>query len=892
LNRESRLLLLSAPDRATLTARMQDLLTRPDGGESLLRPEISGRDPERLAIVYPPGGLRERLEAAVQRLPGWHKDRWWVRDLGLHFGSGIDPGRIAFLFPGEGSQRVGMLREARERLAPVRTWLESLDSVYLACGEPPPSHIIYPPAADGVPQEAALFDVAMGGQVGTVLNLALYEVLGAWGIRPDVVLGHSNGEHAAVMVACMDPAGQKDIICRWLRKVSIAGQSLGSPPIPQTMLALSTMRPECLDPVLAQFPRTLFLAMDNCPLQQVLGGTREAVDSTIPLLTDAGGICVHLPFTRAYHTPLFAPWARMLEQHYPSLPLERPRIPWVSCLDGAEMGPSPAGIRKAMVGQWTRLVRFRQALETLYQAGVRTFVEVGPSAKLSAFVADTLRGRPHVALSSNAAQRGDMAQLHLLLAALHVQGVNLDTPHLNTAAPSPSPRRPSQSWAALLEAQQALIRDAKEGMERMAERFRFTGDTSVTPLPPPGAGLLGPCSASGGGDLAMQRLLTLERDPYLRDHSLGRPPGPALAVLSFTTSLALAVEAARCLAASGQEVLLEDLEASRWLALDGGRLNLGIRGQRRGSAIDLILQADTQAPAFRARLTFGRQPPAPFPLFAGGHPAERWTPERFYREYAFHGTCFQGLQRVTEISPQGIAAQLMVTTLPGVAPGSLAANPALLDCAGQLVAFWLLEQVGLPPKSGIFPYAAERLVLRAPPPPGTLVDCRGSITFQEGLGTEANFVFSVQGREIAYLQGFSQRLLELPEALADRIFGGPHPQLSAAATRGGRNLDLSAWRDVLEAQDRIWGRALAHLLLCREELDAWLAEPGTDRLLEWVLIKETALTSARDRAWPVQWESELRVDGGRVQGPGGTLCVQLSREGEILYALVDEGCHG
>lgn len=831
------LLLLSAPDRAGLLAALDRLSVRLAAG---LAPDPRCRpgEPERLAIISPPGGLAEQVGLARRKLADLRRPRLILRDKGIHFGCGDGPGRVAFLFAGEGGQRVGMLREARDRLGPVRDWLGALDAAYGRAGETGPVRLIHPAAgldaAERRGLERTLFDIAHGAQLGTVINLGLAEMLVRLGLRPDVVLGHSNGEHAAIMTACMEPTAERDAICDWLRRTSLAGQALGLPPIAQRMAAVGGLDPVGLDAVLAAFPNGLYLAMDNCPHQQVVGGTKAVVEAAAELIAARGGVCGILPFERAYHTPLFAPWSEMLARRYRELPLGTARLPVYSCLTGALVGPEPAALREAMVRQWTAPVDLRRAVLAMYDDGVRTFIEIGSDSKLSAFVEDTLRGRPHLAVAMMSSQRGDMEQLRQMLAALHAQGLGVDA-----AALQPPPQAPTQAGSAAAAVQARLIADAHAAMARVEQAMR---PVAAGPAPTPAGALLGDDVRFDGGVLLAERRLCRVADPFLADHCLGRPPGEPLAVVSFTTSLALAAEAARRLTGAKGRLVLSDVSAGQWLALDGGRLTLRVRAEPSGAGAAVALFGEDAAPAFTARVDFGGRASMPcFPdAIRDGRAPRFWTAEAFYRDYAFHGPCFQGLRRVIAVGPEGIEAEAVVTRLPALDAKDLEADPALLDCAGQVVALWLLEQHGVPPSLGVFPYAARRVTLFGTAPVGAIVRCRASVAWHDGIRTEANIVFTADGRPLASIEGLEQRVVHLPPALASWVFGRRDGLLSQPAGDGTRWLDREVWRAELAAQGGIWGRALAHLMLEPAERDRWLVRRDLPSLLDHIATREAA----------------------------------------------------
>lgn len=883
---ETNLLLLSAHDRAGLLACLDRLLAKLSAGYPLDDDDCVSQpgDSERLAIIAPSGSLVNRLDMARLQLAKLPRNRLILRDHGIYFAVGDIPGRIAFLFPGEGSQRVGMLRQAYERMVPVRAWLDALDETYSRVGEPVPSRLIFPP--DGqVGDKRTLFDICHSAQLGTVFNLALYEVIIGLGIRPDAMLGHSNGEHAAVIAACMDSTADRDRICDWLRRSSLAALRLGMPKIPERMIAVSALSRTTLDAVLSRFQGELFLAMDNCPLQQVLGGSRSAVRNAAAAIAETGGVCRELPFERAYHTPLFAKWAKMQAERYRDLPLMPPRIPIFSCLSGSKMPSDPDALRDTMTEQWIAPVRLRAAIDGLYEFGVRTFVEVGPDNKLSAFVNDTLRGHQHLAVAASSTQRGDLAQLQLLLASLHTRGVSIDTVRLRLLLAPPRSVLPPSLLSVTVAAQVELVAAARASMERMGQLFIAASKPSERMLQQRGA-LLQSLLRPQRNRLAAERLLCRRTDPFLTDHCLGRPPGRPLAVLSFTTSLAIAAEAARQVSGTDTAVVLTDLRASRWLALDGGSLMLRVEAERQGHVIKVELFDSSSEPAFTANVEFAVAPVATMiPEHRGGLPL-RWTPNSFYRDYAFHGPSFQGIKLVTAISPHSITAELVVINLPCIGSGMLETDPGLLDCAGQLVAFWLLEQVGMPPTMGVFPYAARRVILHCPPPPGAKVRCHGIISFYDGIRTESSFIFTFGDRTVAIIEGLEQRVLSLPPAVASWVFGSRDGELSLPTKEGARSIDIDEWMEALGGNDGIWTRALAHLMLGEVELAHWLATRDATSLLESITAKEATRDWTRKHGQnPPQMEDIIVADGS-VRCTDFQASLVVHRDRNFLTAIV------
>ncbi|HET6372215.1 MAG TPA: polyketide synthase dehydratase domain-containing protein, partial [Candidatus Polarisedimenticolia bacterium] len=205
----------------------------------------------------------------------------------------------------------------------------------------------------------------------------------------------------------------------------------GQAKVPEAMLvAAGSVERERVVEEIERSGRRIFLAMDNCPHQVVLCGSREDLEPFMERLRGAGALCETLPFSRPYHTPLFQPVCDLLVEFYGRLPIALPKVEMYSC---ASAGPIPAdieSIRRLSVDQWALPVRFRETIEAMYADGVRLFVEVGPRGNLSAFIGDILRGRPHLAVPADVRHSSSMMQLHHLIGLLAAHGVSMNLDYL------------------------------------------------------------------------------------------------------------------------------------------------------------------------------------------------------------------------------------------------------------------------------------------------------------------------------------------------------------------------------------------------------------------------------------------------------------------------------
>ena len=367
--------------------------------------------------------LRDKLRAVIARLedPGCRAIRdsrgtyFWSEPLG-------GAGRLAFLFPGEGSQYPGMLADLCPHFPEVRSRLDVADRIsidrrhkYL------PSSLLFDPTLQA---DAGLF--AVGTAVNVVLSaqLALQRLLTQLGLKPDAVAGHSSGEFVALAASGVIGL-DREIEERLgdLASVFERLENLGT--VPSASLVAVAASREKVEAVCRESGGSVLVAMDNCPHQVVVAGVPEHVGPTVSRLRALGHICEELPFHRAYHTPSFAVALGPLRAFFARLDLKRPTCRLYSCKIAGPTGDEVETIRRLAVEQWVAPVAFRSTVEAMYDDGVRLFVEVGARGNLSSYVEDTLRGRPHFAIPANLPKRSGISQLNHLVAALYAQGVDL-----------------------------------------------------------------------------------------------------------------------------------------------------------------------------------------------------------------------------------------------------------------------------------------------------------------------------------------------------------------------------------------------------------------------------------------------------------------------------------
>ena len=436
LSWDSEAILLSSRDRAGLIDRTRYVLDwlRGQPGASLKDVAFTlntGAEvgPARLGLVATSlDDLAGRLEAALAKLgdPSCRS----VRDArGTYFRErpgGATP-RLAFLFPGEGSQYPGMLADLCPHFPEVRALFDISDRIALEAGAKSlPSEHLFGVAND---QTSAIWAAEVAVNVVLSAQWGIYRLLTKLGLKADAVVGHSSGELLALAAAGVLEV-DRSFEDRLGELGAIFGRLEKSGDLPKARLVAVAAPREKVEPDLVAVDGRVAIAMDNCPHQVVIAGDPEAVEAVVARLKARGVVCEGLPFERAYHTPAFAPALGPIAEFFDALDLAPSRIPLYSCAAEGLMPDEAEGIRRLAIDQWTRPVGFRRTIEAMHSAGLDVFVDVGARGNLAGFVEDTLRGRPAFAVAANLPRRSGLAQLNHLVASLFAQGVDFKPDHL------------------------------------------------------------------------------------------------------------------------------------------------------------------------------------------------------------------------------------------------------------------------------------------------------------------------------------------------------------------------------------------------------------------------------------------------------------------------------
>ena len=285
------------------------------------------------------------------------------------------PGRVAWVFPGQGSQRVGMGQDLAAADAEIAALFEQADAV-LGFGL---SDVIF-----NGPDEA-LQQTPVQQPAILLTSIAYLVALRKRGLLPeaDYVAGHSLGEYSALVAA---GALSLEDGLQLVRRRGELMQEHGA----GAMAAILGMEPEAVAAV--ALDAGVDVANFNAPDQTTLSGTRDAVETAMELAKERGAKrAILLPVSAAFHSTLMKDAEEGMRPYLMAVPMVPPDVPLVANVDAAILSETD-DIRQELINQICGSVRWVDVVGTLSREGVTRYIEIGPGKVLAGLLARSAPG--------------------------------------------------------------------------------------------------------------------------------------------------------------------------------------------------------------------------------------------------------------------------------------------------------------------------------------------------------------------------------------------------------------------------------------------------------------------------------------------------------------------
>jgi acyl transferase domain-containing protein/acyl carrier protein len=325
--------------------------------------------------------------------------------------------KIVFLFTGQGSQYVNMGRQLYETQPVFRQAMEQCGRILQLYLEKSLLDIIYPDNTQ-VLDSSIINQTAYTQPALFAIEYALFQLWQSWGIKPDVVMGHSVGEYVAATVAGVFSLEDG------LKLIAHRGRLMQELPAGGEMVAVMASL-DIVDRLIAPFIGSVAVAAINGAKNIVISGEAEAISTIIDNLDSKGIESKLLQVSHAFHSPLMAPMLAEFTAIANRITYNQPLIPLISNLTGNRADNSIA-TANYWVNHVSQPVKFAQSMETLNKAGYQVFLEIGPKPTLLGMGKQCLPESEGVWLPSLRSGREDWEVLLHSLAEFYVLGVNVD----------------------------------------------------------------------------------------------------------------------------------------------------------------------------------------------------------------------------------------------------------------------------------------------------------------------------------------------------------------------------------------------------------------------------------------------------------------------------------
>lgn len=380
----------------------------------------------RLTIVAEGyGDLIEKLKRAQSDLLSPQKTEF-KDPRGIFFkekAEGETTGKIAFLFPGQGSQQINMLSDLSVAFPTVRRTFEKANEALQGVLPRSLNSYIFPPPAFAKETEEKhqqeLTDTRIAQPAVGAAGMAAFQLMSQLGIKPDCTAGHSYGEYVALCAA--GALNLQDLI----RISELRGRLLTAKVENDGTMAAVTAERQEVEKLLSTM-RGITLANINAPNQCVISGATDAVNDAVSQFKNQKIAARTIAVSQAFHSQYMEHAKEPLKEALQRIAFTAPKVPTYSNTDASIYTDSPEEIVNRLAEHIVRPVDFVTEIKRMQADGAYYFIEVGPGSVLTNLASSILKDSPHLAVAIDRSGKNGITQLLNSLAQLWAHGVEFD----------------------------------------------------------------------------------------------------------------------------------------------------------------------------------------------------------------------------------------------------------------------------------------------------------------------------------------------------------------------------------------------------------------------------------------------------------------------------------
>ncbi len=494
---EGGLLLLNADDSTTLRESIISIRSELFDGSPNFDSNPNGKrlsaELPKISNNFEPKGIRlaiaantwtvldKRIKMAIDSLDDPSKWEFLSKQFIFISDSTINQNHLlAHMYPGQGSQYVGMTHDLSKRFRIIGdTWREADVVMHDIIGEPLSEFVLRSNMTEeeNSVAEEKLKQTEYTQPAMLTADLAIERLLNQHGIHPDMVAGHSLGEYAALMVSG---------ILRFedaLQAAAARGTEMGNVEVPDKGIMASITAPyDVIESVLSSIDGYVIAANKNSPNMTVIAGETEPMQEAMARFQDEGATVVQLQTSHAFHSRIVAPANEPLRRFLEGLEISLPSIPITANVDGSfypntvnDGQDIKEAILEKLAPQMSSAVEWTLQVEAMRDAGAKIYLEVGPKRALALFAGQILDEESLVSITNHPKSGG----ITSFLGALGMLAVAGRCPVNHSLS---SEIHTAEFQAGPVESSSRIIRNSSSVEEALRIRSRPLPNEIVSPL--------------------------------------------------------------------------------------------------------------------------------------------------------------------------------------------------------------------------------------------------------------------------------------------------------------------------------------------------------------------------------------------------------------------------